>query len=605
MKIQRTYWLAFWIVFTAFNCNAASGQRNVSQVIDSVILDDPRHLELNKYLYPPLSLRWGELVKIGMAQARPHPAYISLLDDGSWRASEDPDNQQPEQPEYHGHNLNGRPVLLSKDGQGHTSWHYEGPEPGLPDERSLAASLSAYLLQGATIDIPYMEPGYATSNHKPLQASPMLKQLLKLASAGPFRFRRIPYTAYTEAWFYIDKRAHPEFFGRADDVLLFYRTKDGWHYETGLEGFTDPPVSGFAPRIASIVRVGWPRHETVILWSDGSWGTREKPHHNLNRGYVLGATVFTKLPIDFLAREGQRGRFLVHWAAPYAPPLPVEDGHIVVRFPESGHLWTSTPMLEGTGRESFYWVDNEGRRTQVPWTPMGIWSGKWRPAYTEVTAYYSDMGNINVRSDEEIERQIRQKTPVQPTPCISAEEVLHAASPPNPVPRRYTWIGYDLKGNKIQLDIAEDGRKTWSQLEAAEEVPIAVAQEQMNHALERYIQLLTEGRIDEFVKDNSEIGYGQECPDDDEECPEDEHFLAEQYKQETPALIKKLQWLRSHTPALWQEACSPYIRATFPEQDDKSEKPLAWLQSREDRLILEDTGVAPDLAREGPIRQPK
>ena len=64
----------------------------------------------------------------------------------------------------------------------------------------------------------------------------------------------------------------------------------------------------------------------------------------------------------FLIPEGYTGWVRVEFEIPGAPPLPAEDGQIVLKIPPSGTLKTSSPEQYGWARDNYFYYSNNGVR---------------------------------------------------------------------------------------------------------------------------------------------------------------------------------------------------------------------------------------------------
>jgi len=66
------------------------------------------------------------------------------------------------------------------------------------------------------------------------------------------------------------------------------------------------------------------------------------------------------LPYRFLIPEGYVGWIRVDFDVPGAPPLPIEDGFYIFKFPESGRLQTSSGDVVVSRRNEFRYYSTEG-----------------------------------------------------------------------------------------------------------------------------------------------------------------------------------------------------------------------------------------------------
>ncbi|HXT61572.1 MAG TPA: hypothetical protein VN696_00915 [Pyrinomonadaceae bacterium] len=67
------------------------------------------------------------------------------------------------------------------------------------------------------------------------------------------------------------------------------------------------------------------------------------------------------LPYRFLIPEGYVGWIRVDFDAEGAPALPIEEGFYVFKFPESGHLRTSSHDVVESRRNQFFYYSSEGK----------------------------------------------------------------------------------------------------------------------------------------------------------------------------------------------------------------------------------------------------
>ena len=67
------------------------------------------------------------------------------------------------------------------------------------------------------------------------------------------------------------------------------------------------------------------------------------------------------LPYRFLIPEGYVGWIRVDFNVPDAPPLPVEDGFYIFKFPETGRLQTSSSDVVESRRNEFLYYSNDGK----------------------------------------------------------------------------------------------------------------------------------------------------------------------------------------------------------------------------------------------------
>ncbi|MGZ8888877.1 MAG: DUF6843 domain-containing protein [Halobacteriota archaeon] len=71
-------------------------------------------------------------------------------------------------------------------------------------------------------------------------------------------------------------------------------------------------------------------------------------------------------PSLYLFPQGYTGPVTIQYGQKDAAPLPMEDGYVVHRIPESGILNTSTSEpLYGVATDKYYYVDAQGKRTEL------------------------------------------------------------------------------------------------------------------------------------------------------------------------------------------------------------------------------------------------
>ena len=58
----------------------------------------------------------------------------------------------------------------------------------------------------------------------------------------------------------------------------------------------------------------------------------------------------------YLIPEGYEGWVTIRYNSPEAEALPLTDGAFQLRIPESGYLYTSSPLEKGWGKDAFFWV---------------------------------------------------------------------------------------------------------------------------------------------------------------------------------------------------------------------------------------------------------
>jgi hypothetical protein len=95
-----------------------------------------------------------------------------------------------------------------------------------------------------------------------------------------------------------------------------------------------------------------------------------------------------------LIPEGFVGWAEARYGVEGAPPLPLEDGHLVFRYGPDGKLQTSTEFQEGWAVDQYYYVDGEQRTPLSQLTPG--FDGRIWHAY--------DSFNTVIRSNDQVVR---------------------------------------------------------------------------------------------------------------------------------------------------------------------------------------------------------
>jgi hypothetical protein len=81
-------------------------------------------------------------------------------------------------------------------------------------------------------------------------------------------------------------------------------------------------------------------------------------------------------PQHYLIPDGFIGRLRVYYHVPGAPPLPLEDGHWILKFSDCGYLITSTPAEIGWASDRYYYDGPGGLRELTifdPKSPVSVW----------------------------------------------------------------------------------------------------------------------------------------------------------------------------------------------------------------------------------------
>jgi hypothetical protein len=92
---------------------------------------------------------------------------------------------------------------------------------------------------------------------------------------------------------------------------------------------------------------------------------------------ILGPTAFDLIfhrrqPERFLIPAGYKGWVRIEFRRKGAPPLPIEDGHLLLKLNQHAMLQTSSDPLPGHGRDDFFYYSGD-RRT--PLSNAGVCKG--------------------------------------------------------------------------------------------------------------------------------------------------------------------------------------------------------------------------------------
>jgi hypothetical protein len=82
-------------------------------------------------------------------------------------------------------------------------------------------------------------------------------------------------------------------------------------------------------------------------------------------GVVISAAcqeVQKRRPSRYLIPEGYDGWIRVNFTVKDAPPLPVEEGYYLFKFPASGLLETSSDLEYGSASDEYYYYSGDSRR---------------------------------------------------------------------------------------------------------------------------------------------------------------------------------------------------------------------------------------------------
>ncbi|HEY7351509.1 MAG TPA: hypothetical protein VH596_01965 [Terriglobales bacterium] len=81
-------------------------------------------------------------------------------------------------------------------------------------------------------------------------------------------------------------------------------------------------------------------------------------------GLLILTSCNTRRPDRILIPAGFEGWAKIKFEVPNAPPLPVENGHWLIRLDANGHLQTSTMFQGGIAKDEYFYI-SDGRRAQL------------------------------------------------------------------------------------------------------------------------------------------------------------------------------------------------------------------------------------------------
>ena len=82
--------------------------------------------------------------------------------------------------------------------------------------------------------------------------------------------------------------------------------------------------------------------------------------------FAFDRQTHTRTPVRYLFPAGFVGVYRIEYEIKNAPPFPVEDGYLIMRFPKTGHLRTSSSPQEGMARDEYYYVSQSGAWLELP-----------------------------------------------------------------------------------------------------------------------------------------------------------------------------------------------------------------------------------------------
>ncbi|HLJ89794.1 MAG TPA: hypothetical protein VKZ53_23505 [Candidatus Angelobacter sp.] len=140
------------------------------------------------------------------------------------------------------------------------------------------------------------------------------------------------------------------------------------------------------------------------------------------------------------------------------------------------------------------------------------------------------------------------------------------------------YIGRDVNGNKLELELTVDGRRTWRQTESSQATYETVLRD-LNHALDRYIELLAVNKVQQYVEESE---ASELAPMDEElvkkQTVDQQHELASLVrhlvavdvgKTDGPATLNAFRWFRTQMPVIRRQRFSKKFFAEYqPEPTD-------------------------------------
>jgi hypothetical protein len=97
----------------------------------------------------------------------------------------------------------------------------------------------------------------------------------------------------------------------------------------------------------------------------------------VSAGISMGATL-ARHPIKFFIPEGYVGPAEIHYGDPNAPSMPLQNGTVICRIPESGILRTSSLIEDGWAKDEYFYYSATGSLRPLRETGRGqggmIWN---------------------------------------------------------------------------------------------------------------------------------------------------------------------------------------------------------------------------------------
>lgn len=86
--------------------------------------------------------------------------------------------------------------------------------------------------------------------------------------------------------------------------------------------------------------------------------------------FIIGFAVYMqRTNKDFYFPQNFTGWATIYYSVPNAKPLEKKNGAYQLYIPENGKLETSTPLEDGTGRDTYY-IQNSGTYEEIPHTKL-------------------------------------------------------------------------------------------------------------------------------------------------------------------------------------------------------------------------------------------
>lgn len=113
--------------------------------------------------------------------------------------------------------------------------------------------------------------------------------------------------------------------------------------------------------------------------------------------------------------SGFRGNLCVDHNIAECPPIPLENGKLILRFPENGYLCTSSDVINGPQNHEFFFIE-DGKRTPMPYVVnrgiSGSGSGGYETKSGETRHY--EFTDWHISTSEELKEFYNPDIKVRP-----------------------------------------------------------------------------------------------------------------------------------------------------------------------------------------------